>query len=125
LKKNALYAMSTSRRNVSIIIKYLNKLGNPVARCELVYESSASRRNHALKDVSLPECVPLSVDAKVMLVVSEVVEKGLQNDSVGTIKDIVYDSPDGPSGPRKFQQHPSYVVVNFPNSTISTPLIIG
>ena len=85
-EENALYVMPTWRRTVPIIVNYLKKLVNPVARCDIVYEISAGRRNHALKDVSLPARVPLAVGAKVMLVVNEVVEEGLQNGSVGTIK---------------------------------------
>ena len=119
----ALYVMHTWRKTIPTIKKYLTTIGNPVARCDIIYETKAGAKNHAMKDINLPEKLPLCIGSKVMLIVNQVIEEGLMNGSVGTIKEIVYDDPAGPRGPRGFKTHPKYVIVDFPESSISQPLI--
>jgi ATP-dependent exoDNAse (exonuclease V) alpha subunit len=53
--------------------------------------------------------------AIVMLLRNFVVEYKLMNGSVGTIREIVYESNNGPDNDNEL---PSYVIVEFPNSTI-------
>ena len=115
--------MPSWRKTIPVIKKYLINIGNPVARCDILYETPDGGRNHALKDVNLPEKLPLCVGCKVMLVINEVVGEGLTNGSVGIIKEIVYDDPRGPRGPNGFQTHPKYVIVDFPDSKLPEPLI--
>jgi hypothetical protein len=53
-----------------------------------------------------------------MLLRNEIVELGLKNGSIGTIKAVVYKDAEGPRGPEGFKMHPAYVVVDFPDCKI-------
>jgi hypothetical protein len=55
----------------------------------------------------------LAEDIMVMLLRKEIVELGLMNGSIGTIKAVVYKDAEGPRGPEGFKTHPAYVIVDF------------
>jgi hypothetical protein len=111
---NALYAVPTWKSTIPITIKYLQKLGNPVARVDASY-SFYGRTNHAATEVNLPARQPLAVGAVVMLLTNFIVEYNLFNGSVGFIVAIVYADA---AGPRVRGAKPAYVVVDFPECTI-------
>ena len=71
--------------------------------------------NHAVKECSYPKISGLCVGATVMLLKNYVSELGLMNGAVGTVKNVVYKSKEGP---REKGSLPSYVIVDFPKSTI-------
>jgi hypothetical protein len=50
-----------------------------------------------------------------MLLTNYIVEEDLKNVSVGTVVDIIYDSPGSPTDPNS---NLLYIVVDFPHSTV-------
>ena len=86
----------------------------PCAKIRTQYDTKSSR-NHAVSEVNFPERNAFCVGASVMLLSNFVVEHGLFNGSVGEVREIVYDTPEGP---RTKGALPSYVVVDFPGCTV-------
>ena len=72
--------------------------------------------------MSYPSVSALCIGAIVMLLKNFVVEENLMNGSMGTIIDIVYDDA---RGIKLIGALPLYVVVDFPESTLSLNLIPG
>ena len=58
------------------------------------------------------------VSAILMLLCNIVLELKLMNGSAGICRKIVYKSRDGPPGPNGPNEHPAYVIVNFPDAMI-------
>jgi hypothetical protein len=115
---NALYVMPTWACTIPVTIAYLKKNGKPVARSDIKYSFQAGHRNHAVKDSSLPKRTSLVEDIVVMLLMNDIVELGLKNSSIGTIKAVMYKDAEGPHGPDGFKTHPAYAVVDFPDCKI-------
>lgn len=115
---NALFIMATWKETVPITMEYLIRLCNPVARIDTIYQHPPNRPNHAMKEINLPARSALAVGATVMLLTNIITELNLMNGSVGTVRQIVYEFPEGPRGPNGPKTHPLYVVVDFPDCTI-------
>jgi hypothetical protein len=112
-----LFIMPTWKRTLPITKKYLQKIGNPVARIDCSYEHP-TRVNHAKSECNMPQRNALCVGSIVMLLHNYLVELNLKNGSLGRIIKIVYENRDGPRGTSSPQ--PAYVVVDFPDSQIPT-----
>jgi hypothetical protein len=76
--------------------------------------------NHCLKEINMPVRSALALGAKVMLLTNYVVEWGTYNGTVGTVIDIVYETPEGP---RVKNAQPVYVVVDMPDISFPPGLV--
>jgi hypothetical protein len=89
----------------------------PVAKItsKYSYPRGRKRKNHIKDELKWPMHLAVCKGTKVMLLTNYVVEEDLKNGSVGTVVDIVYDSPGGPTNPNS---NLLYIVVDFPHSTV-------
>jgi hypothetical protein len=71
----------------------------------------------------LPSIPAICVGSKVMLQQNFVIEQNLMNGAIGIVVDICYMNKDGPYG--NVQDQSEYVVVDFPNSTLTEALVPG
>jgi hypothetical protein len=115
---NALYVMPTWARIIPITVEYLKKNQKPVAWCDIKYSHRVDQRNHAINTSYLPKRTALAEGIVVMLLKNEIVELGLKNVSIGFVNDIVYKDTTGLRGLENFKQHPTYVIVQFPDCKI-------
>jgi len=99
--------------------QYLIKLGQPVARVDIVYQSPTTGCNHTVDETNLPARSALAVGAIVMLLCNVVQEKNIMNGSIGEVKKIVYSFVEGAQGPDGPRSHPAYVIVDFQDFEIS------
>ena len=111
----ALYIVPTWKRAKPILVRYLKRLNKPIAKMIGKFNHKG-RRNHAKEEVNLPALNAICEGSIVMLLVNYVVEQGLKNGSMGTVVDIVYADSTGPANRDSL---PLYVVVDFPECTIS------
>ena len=119
-QSRALYVCPTWKDTLPITISYLQSLQQPCAHIRTIY-SYPGAKNHASKDVNFPARSALCVGAAVMLLSNFIVELGLFNGAIGTIVEIVYDTPIGSRkriGAQKMNVLPLYVVVDFPELKI-------
>ena len=111
----AIHLCPTWSQTHDITVNYLKSLRKPVATIKAQYETTRScNRNCHVTDSSYPNVTAITIGALVMLLRNFIVELNLMNGAVGKVIDICY--PKG-RNPRN-QPSPSYVVVDFKNSTI-------
>jgi hypothetical protein len=114
--KDAIHLVPRWKMAHPIVHEYIQNMTTPVAKIKAQYVSCHHGIvNHCAKESSLPTRVAICVGSIVMLLRNFVVEYKLMNGSVGTIREIVYKSNNGPDNDNEL---PSYVIVEFPNSTI-------
>lgn len=126
-RDDTLHLVCTWREAHEHNFQYLDKeLTEPIALFKAKYESSnRSGKNCCVQESSLPPRNALCVGATVMLLTNFVVEEGLMNGAVGTIKDIRYCSKEGPNSTDEDCHLSQYLVVEFPDSTLSECLVNG
>ena len=108
-----------------IVIKYLEGFIEPMAKMRAKYETSNDRGvNHCIKQSSLHQRLVLFVGSMVILIQNFIVEHTIMNDSLGMVKAILYESPNGPADKNALAK---YVIVGFKQSTLSAdePTIEG
>jgi hypothetical protein len=122
-EREALYVFPTWKCTHGITKKYLLALHGvdaPIAKITSKYSYPTARgrqrKNHVADELKWPVHLAVCIGAKVMLLCNYVVEEDLKNGSVGTVVDIVYDTPGGPSD---LESKLLYIVVEFPNSKVS------
>jgi hypothetical protein len=119
-EREALHVFPTWNRTHAITKRYLLHLcgdNAPVAKItsKYSYPRGRKRKNHVKDELKWPVRLAVCKGAKVMLLTNYVVEEDLKNGSMGTVVDIVYDSPGGPTDPNS---NLLYIVVDFPHSTV-------
>jgi hypothetical protein len=102
-KREALYVFPTWKCTHGITKKYLLALHGvdaPIAKITSKYSYPTARgrhrKNHVADELKWPVHLAVCIGAKVMLLHNYVVEEDLKNGSVGTVVDIVYDTPGVP-----------------------------
>lgn len=120
---NALNLVTQWKEAHSIVFDYLqNTLTEPIAKMIADLQTTKSNgKNCLVKESSYPLKNAMCVNSIVMLLTNELVEMGLLNGSIGIVKDICYQTNDS-MGQKKAD---FYVVVEFKDSTLETPLIPG
>ena len=118
-EEEALYILPTWKETVPITIQYLKGLKPPIARIDAKFNVNRGV-NHCLKEINMPVRSALALGAKVMLLTNYVVEWGTYNGTVGTVIDIVYETPEGP---RVKDAQPVYVVVDMPDISFPPELV--
>ncbi len=118
-EQNALHLVPTWKLTHQIVFEYLQSFDTPVAKFKARLQSIRSNgTNHCVKETSYPIQNALCVGAVVMLLRNFVVEYGLMNGSIGIVREIVYESKEGPNG-SSFEL-PIYMVVEFTHCTIGS-----
>ena len=114
---NAIHLVPVWSMSDKIIFDYLLSFTTPIVKIRSIYNSIRSNgENHCISECSYPSRIAICEGAVVMLLKNFIVELNLMNGSIGVVKKIVFDSPNGPySGVNK---HPSYVIVEFKNVSI-------
>ena len=116
--EDVLHLTPTWPKAHKIVYDYIDRIQEPLAIVRAIKSTrNGSGKNCFANDNKLPGVSTLRVGAKVMLTHNYVVEEGLMNGSVGTVKGIYYSTKAGPyerGGP----DGKEYVVVEFPDSKI-------
>ncbi|KAL7526837.1 hypothetical protein ACHAXR_003194 [Thalassiosira sp. AJA248-18] len=120
---NALNLVTQWKQAHGIVFDYLqNTLTEPIAKMTANLQTTKSNgTNCCVKESSLPIKNAMCVGSIVMLLTNELVEMGLLNGSIGTVKDICYQT----NACMGQKDADFYVVVQFNDSTLQTPLIPG
>jgi PIF1 helicase. len=115
--QNAIHLVSTWAEASSIVVDYLLSIGNPIAKWKASFSSCRrDGKNCCFKEKSFPSKMAMCVGAVVMLLKNFIVEEWkLLNGSIGTVIDIIYDTP---QGPRETDSMPKFIVVDFKRSCV-------
>jgi hypothetical protein len=114
---NAIHIVPTWEKAAEISYSYLTMTSTPIAKWTCQYSSiRRDGKNCCFKEKSYPTRVAISIGSPVMLLKNFIVEEWkILNGSVGTLIDVIYDDPSGPTVPGKL---PLYCVVDFPASNV-------
>ena len=106
---NAIHLVPQWKFAHPIVHKYLTSLQQPIAKLNAKYCSLRDgNRNHCVKESSLTVQQALCIGGIVMLLKNFIVELNIMNGSIVSIKDIVYETRDGPD---KENALPAYIIV--------------